>query len=412
MGQPWMELWAQFPPQNAVQRRMKVADLLSQQRHGWDNEKLIQVFGFHGALFIAITYPNDLVFSNRRDRLLFTPAKNGEFSIKGAYKLLTQGSHTGSSLSKLFNAIWYTPHILPRARVFLWKIAKNALPVEQVLCYRLNKQPQGCSLCGCQTENVVHTLFKCPVAQQVWFCSEFGLRTENLPDDSQQVLAMLFLSLSQQQRSAFSAIAWHLWKARCKEVFEGKKVSPFMVLSSASNLTFTMRIAPVAVPARRQILTTIVPNSPFICYSDASWVSHEEGGVGLAAVVFTNNRLLVQYELRVTAASSPFHSEVLALSMAVQMILSNNINDCCFLTDCKELFDVLNGLSGVTSVEWRAYDDTLQLLDVMTATPGFNCAHINRDDNHLADSFAKFARFRNVNCTDYTFPTCCIPDFC
>ncbi|KAJ3697709.1 hypothetical protein LUZ61_001414 [Rhynchospora tenuis] len=410
LGQPWHDMWAHFPPQNATQRRLLLADLTNSQGHGWNSEKLIQNFGFHGALFIAISYPNGPNLSHRRDRLLFTPAKNGLFTIKGAYKLLIQQENTAVSQHDLYKLIWYSPDILPRTRVFLWKIVKNALPVDHTLCTRMGKTPQGCALCGYYVEDVVHTLFKCPRAQQVWLCSDFGLRTDDLLENPQHLLTMLIPGLTHKQLSSFAALVWHLWKARCREVYEGKKFRPQQVVQSAQDLAHTMRIAPSAV------LTTLANSPPqasdshFVCYSDGSWISNAGEGAGLAAIIFTSSQKLVKYQISVATASSPFHTEVLALKLAVQMTVAEGIDDCCFLTDCKELCDVLNGYAGVISVEWRAYDDMLQLMDMMKRSPRFNCAYVNRDSNQLADSLAKFARIRKLHCTDFIFPTCCIPD--
>ncbi|KAJ4793892.1 hypothetical protein LUZ62_045138 [Rhynchospora pubera] len=174
-----------------------------------------------------------------------------------------------------------------------------------------------CSLCGFHTEDTVHTIFKCPKAQQVWLCSQFGLRTDNLPDSIDCMLNALIPTLSSQQISLFFALAWCLWKARCKKVSEGTRFMPQQVVSSSLTMAQTLRIAPIANIIRQLDTTGQVTDSPFVCYSDGSWISDAQDGAGVAFVILTSDQHLLQYGMAVQTASSLFHAEVKALKLAV-----------------------------------------------------------------------------------------------
>ncbi|KAJ4818146.1 RNA-directed DNA polymerase (reverse transcriptase)-related family protein [Rhynchospora pubera] len=404
IGQPWHDLWPHYVPHNAAQRRLKLADLVGEQGIGWNTEKLIQAFDFHGALYIALTFPSGPSLTDRTDRLIFTPAKNGAFTIKEAYKLLIQAPMVPPGQNNIYNIIWNTPNILPRSRLFIWKAVRNALPVDHILSSRINKTAQGCALCGYRREDVVHTLFKCPRAQQVWLCSEFGLRTDALPEDAHQLLSTLLPVLSDKQTSSFISLCWQLWKGRCKEVYEGKKFTPNQIIHVARNLTFTLCSAQYTEGTRNHIQRPQTQDTQFVCYSDGSWIHEREGGAGWAYIIFTREETLIQYQLAVGCASSPFHAELKGLTFAVQSAADIGLSNCCFFTDCLELCRVINGDASVATVEWRTYHEMLRLMDLMRANPGYCCNHVGRDTNHLADNLAKLARVKRINCTDFTFP--------
>ncbi|KAJ1686323.1 hypothetical protein LUZ63_017713 [Rhynchospora breviuscula] len=90
LGEPWHDMWSHFQPQSSINRRLLVVDLLNRDAGTWNTTKLIDVFDFHGALFLAIAYPNTPVRNDRQDRLVFTAAINGQFTIKADYHLLTR----------------------------------------------------------------------------------------------------------------------------------------------------------------------------------------------------------------------------------------------------------------------------------------------------------------------------------
>ncbi|KAJ1685507.1 hypothetical protein LUZ63_016897 [Rhynchospora breviuscula] len=324
MGQPWHEMWTHFPPANAAQRRVTVNQLVDEVSGNWKNQKLIELFGFHGALYIAMTHPNGPSLSQRQDRLVFTFNKNGRFTIKGAYLLLLKGpayANTAVNDNPVHKLIWHVRHILPRTRIFLWRAVKEALPVDAVFAQRLATPPKGCPVCGAQQETAAHTLFKCPRAQQVWLSSDFGLRTADLPDKIEEILVFLINSLEERHLANLVAILWFIWKDRRKEVFEGKKGNATNTLAAAYNLLHTLQAANCQFTRPSNQNHDSVPNTRFKCWVDASWVHNRQDGSGLAYVLFDGEELEV-YKLSTAKSSSPFYAELLALKMALHLYFS------------------------------------------------------------------------------------------
>ncbi|KAJ4800807.1 RNA-directed DNA polymerase (reverse transcriptase)-related family protein [Rhynchospora pubera] len=190
-GQPWHDLWHLIKLASLNQNHIVVSELLN-VKGGWDTSKLIQVFGFATALFISISVKPPQSNPRREDRLIFTYAKNGKFSLQKAYLLLAPASPSPTFNQKLLKALWQTQWLLPRVRIFLWKTMHNSLPLGDILGRRIANVPRPCSLCGYTAETITHALFKCPWARTLWLSSEFGLRTDELDDNVIALLMTIF----------------------------------------------------------------------------------------------------------------------------------------------------------------------------------------------------------------------------
>ncbi|KAJ3699695.1 hypothetical protein LUZ61_003400 [Rhynchospora tenuis] len=409
MGQPWHDMWAQFPPNNAAQRKITVAQLVSTDTGLWHNQKLIVLFGFYGALYLAMTFPNGPPLSQREDRLIFTPSRNGQFSIKAAYNLLLEDTAhiNASSINKgTCKTIWHTKQVLPRTRVFLWRAMHEALPVDATLSSRLRRQSQGCSICGADQENATHVLFKCPKAQQVWLLTALALRTDNLPDDVQEVLSFLLNYLDEAQVGNMMATLWQIWKDRCKQVFEGKIIRPQQTIATAQYITFNLKAAAKCFSRISQPTNDQPARTRYTCWTDASWLHPDFQGAGTAFVMFDDEKL-AGYWLAPTRADSPFHAELQAFRRAILKLHSMKIEDCTFITDCLLLKLVLCGETNVSEVDWQAYHDamdTVLIWDSYRRDLNWHCTHMGREHNSLADHFAKHARISDLECEGYTFP--------
>ncbi|KAJ4765776.1 Ribonuclease H-like superfamily protein [Rhynchospora pubera] len=408
LGEPCHEMWTHYQPQNANQRQLTVADLINSSDGSWNIAKLIELVGFHSALYLAISFPHTPVRNSYPDRLIFSANTNGQFTLKGAYRLLSslnpQSNQQPPHLKHLLKKIWYSQGLLPKVRLFLWKIFKSALPVDHLFVTRFGKQSQGCPLCGAKQEDVTHTLFKCDFARQVWLSSSLGLRSDALPNEVPAILSQLFALFDDQQLRIFSATIWNLWKQRCKTVFEGKKLCPASV-NRAAGSTIQLLAQAMMVHTSPPPLTVqqSYAGSETYCHIDGSWVDKGFGGSGWSYVLTDKEGCLVEYGCFTDNSHSPIHSEILALKAAVTMVRSKRIESCSFLTDCADLYLIMKGSASVDSVDWRCYHHLLDL-KCSFVNSGFACNFVGRDLNILADCIAKYARIREVSAVGFTFP--------
>lgn len=171
-GEPWCSGAIQLKPIAGSSRKAKVEELKDPDSDNWDVGKLVNLFGYTDSMAIVSNVKPPKA-EGGPDRLIFTPANNGSYSVKIAYSNLLKerdrahdGSSTGIIFEKeVYNFIWKKGRIAPRIRLFIWKLIQNALPVGAVIKARTSNRDPACQTCANVEEDVVHMAFHCPLAR-------------------------------------------------------------------------------------------------------------------------------------------------------------------------------------------------------------------------------------------------------
>lgn len=152
--------------------------------------------------------------------------------------------HSGStsSLPPLETQLWrklWKAKTSPKLRHFLWCVLSGALAVKSRLRSRGIPIDTNCSLCNQGSETICHTLFHCPLAQEVWKLSGVPLPPAGWSTNSVFLnIHFLFASnhnneLGASVRFKFTWVLWQIWKARNKFCFEKVQPVPSEVTSLA-----------------------------------------------------------------------------------------------------------------------------------------------------------------------------------
>ena len=82
---------------------------------------------------------------------------------------LEEGATTESSEKnkQLWTRLWKLK-VLPKVRVFWWRVLRGILPVESTLQYRHTATLARCKVCKGDDEDLMHALIKCSHAQSLW----------------------------------------------------------------------------------------------------------------------------------------------------------------------------------------------------------------------------------------------------
>ncbi|KAJ4820852.1 Ribonuclease H-like superfamily protein [Rhynchospora pubera] len=371
-GQPWHDLWHLIKPASLNQNHIVVSELLNVEG-GWDTSKLIQVFGFATALFISISVKPPQSNPRREDRLIFTYAKNGKFSLRKAYLLLAPASPSPTFNQKLLKALWQTQGLLPRVRIFLWKTMHNSLPLGDILGRRIANVPRPCSLCGYTAETITHALFKCPWARTLWLSSEFGLRTDELDDNVTALLMTIFGEPEENRTRLMANHLWALWKLRCKEVYEAKKTTPLQFLTLANSYEKLAILSGTTPGSDGCTISQQVQVGSITCAVDGSFLLPDSAG--WAYLLSDGGGRMIEYGLQAGLLSSPLHAEIMAMLGATTAASKKGIQDCIFYTDCANLNLVINGSLQADQLDWRVYHDLLSVIHIFRTNPGYSCAH-------------------------------------
>ena len=63
-----------------------------------------------------------------------------------------------------------------KIKIFGWRVCQDILPISENLARRKIIKDSSCGLCKQDTESVLHILWECGVAQDVWASSKIGLQ--------------------------------------------------------------------------------------------------------------------------------------------------------------------------------------------------------------------------------------------
>jgi len=129
-----------------------VADLMLQNTNQWDVEKVQRIFfPLDAAAILNMPRPR----TEQDDFWAWAWDRTGIFTVRSAYRELIQrcglsepatGSSTGDEAT--WKALWRL-RIMPKIRVFWWRVVKNLLPCAAELRRSHMKEISNCPLCGC-----------------------------------------------------------------------------------------------------------------------------------------------------------------------------------------------------------------------------------------------------------------------
>ncbi|XP_021850362.2 uncharacterized protein [Spinacia oleracea] len=211
----------------------KVSHFIKPNHLHWDAGLVRNTFDHMDAKEImSLELPTGTVM----DQLYWTKYKTGHFTMKCGYAFLREAEikqdfHTGLGQNRFvpfFKLLWALK-ILPKWKLFIWKIMVDGLPVKKGLGRRGIRLNTSCDLCIDVCEDAQHIFRLCNLAQDVWRSSMlviFSNFNENLSIQD-WILNYIHLFNSVDGKGSdrvvtFIAILWGLWITRNARVFRSE----------------------------------------------------------------------------------------------------------------------------------------------------------------------------------------------
>ncbi|CAN1848080.1 Putative ribonuclease H protein At1g65750 [Linum perenne] len=160
------------------------------------------------------------------DELIWGLDPLGKFSIKSAYEILdyTVDNDTENTWKTIWN--WKGPN---RIRHFLWLVGHGRIMTNVERVRHHFGQDTDCNRCPGTPEDIIHALWDCKAAREVWMKLFPHFLANNFFSDGFQDL--LRKGLQHTDSSLMFGIAiWIIWKARNEAVFEHKSVTSDQLL--------------------------------------------------------------------------------------------------------------------------------------------------------------------------------------
>ncbi|OMO57673.1 reverse transcriptase [Corchorus capsularis] len=173
----WHDRWINNPhdykptPRHGIEissNPVCVADLIDDDEHCWDADKLQELFSAEDVVrILCLPIPR----IPREDCLFWNDSKMGEFNVRSAYfvarKELGRGDLPVESPPQIWRMIW-SSRLLPKVRFFLWRLCWGILPLKYALQYRGVEIDNNCAVCGEEEHSYLHIFFNCPLCFRIW----------------------------------------------------------------------------------------------------------------------------------------------------------------------------------------------------------------------------------------------------
>lgn len=153
---------------------MKVAHLINHELHAWKTSLVLDIF----SPSLAHAIPSiPLPLRPRPDKLIWISESKGCFSVKSAYKELMLNLPVQAPSDVNWAKFWKI-RVPERLKMFLWRVAVNALPTRENLMCRMDISEPCCVLCNHEVESAIHLFSRCQAAKAIWFAACWGFRLD------------------------------------------------------------------------------------------------------------------------------------------------------------------------------------------------------------------------------------------
>lgn len=158
--------------------------------------------------------------------MAWAPERSATYTVKSAYrslmiqnehKALEEGTFTDTSATdkQLWSRLWKLK-VLPKVRVFWWRVMRGILPVESTLKYRHISSESKCKICLHADEDMMHALLNCTHARRFWNEAPEWLdikRPDLHPVTWVKDILCDYL-FSDSDRAKLVSIMWSIWTSR------------------------------------------------------------------------------------------------------------------------------------------------------------------------------------------------------
>ena len=144
------------------------------------------------------------------------------------------GEHSKVQEGKqVWNRLWKLS-VPPKVRNFVWWASSNILPTQANLARRRVPIDPKCVVCGSSDETVLHILWQCPLARNVWALVKGKLQKSDSSARAFFNLAQTLKErLSRKEFELWAMVEWSIWNARNRFYFEESQTPPHATLKSA-----------------------------------------------------------------------------------------------------------------------------------------------------------------------------------
>ena len=178
------------------------------------------------------------------DAIMWLHNKNGIYSVKSGYHIARLVSKEAigmmeSSRLKRKGLTWpklWKYNLPSKIKVFGWRVCQGILPTKENLSCRKIVEDNSGDFCRQGAESILHVLWECGVAQDVWAGSKVcSQKCTTGRGDILQLIEDLMARLTVDDMELFFVQCWVIWNQRNSVLYGGSIQDPSQLVRRAED---------------------------------------------------------------------------------------------------------------------------------------------------------------------------------
>jgi hypothetical protein len=304
-------------------------------------------------------------------------------------------TETSSTEKQMWNRLWKL-NVVPKVRVFWWRVLRGILPVEGALHHRHIAPLARCKVCFSANEDMRHALIACSHAQRFWREAVSWLELK-LPDLHPGTWARDILCdtmFKEEDRSKIITVMWAIWTSRNNIVHDRGSMDPVQSMKMTRDALAVLEIPKMY----SQILPGHgwrPPDSDSVKINTDAGISAEELKGGAGGIARSSTGFVGAWSKPLPGITEPLIAEAMSLREGVIFAKLRGFSRVVFEVDCLEVVNLWNSRAASRSVVAPILLDIEGLASNFTY---FVIQHVKRPANVPAHLCAKYACTQNETC--------------
>ena len=222
-------------------------------------------------------------------------------------------TESSSANKELWTALWRL-RVVPKVRVFWWRVLRGILPDSTTLRYRHIKQLGLCDVCKAMDEDMLHALIHCSHAKAFWKAARdrFQIYLPRLHPDTWARDILLDPMFLDEDRCKIITIMHSIWTSRNKWTHDREGYNPIQALKWVHETLAILDLPPTGRKTRAGQCWK-PPEAGWITINTDGAINSEEMRGGAGGVARSHIAFLGAWCKPLFGISDPFIAELLAL---------------------------------------------------------------------------------------------------
>jgi ribonuclease HI len=341
------------------------------------------------------------------DFLAWSLEKTGIYSVKTAYRALMirkehlaleEGTVMGTSTAEenTWKSLWKL-RVLPKIRVFWWRVLRGILPDSVTLKRRHIKEIGRCEICLGSEEDLMHALISCSHAQRFWEEGRrmFDLKLPRLHQNTWAKDILCDPMFSDDQRCTIISTMYAIWSSRNRWVHDDEPYDPILSMRKIREELYMLEMqGKNSKLAEGQCWRP--PDPGWVKINTDGAINAPEGKGGGGGVARSHLSFLGAWSKPFIGVTDPLIAEVLALRDGVIFAKLRGFSHVVMEMDSLEVVNLWSLRQDDRSIVAPILDEVGELVSDFVS---FSVQHVRRSANNSAHVCARLACTLDQTCS-------------